>query len=288
LIRRWAENKGHTTTITMATQTVSALSKTTTNSRAQRGEGFDLRGRQHRIAREQNDQRESEEARKRNEELLGRRLAALSEKYIQELDRQEGVEGGKRKGGGGRKGGRGMPLPLFGGGGGVKVDTEGVQFRSNEEALPQRRYPKAPRKRQTQQRRPAGAEFDATAAAFGPALCSSGPAPKLPVIWGPGMNPPPSSKTANPEPKKEQEQTEGVATDPAAAAPKQPSPINYAAMAAKPPTPPRPQTPDDQPTITPLATTAPTNDVWGAETDEEDDDDEPGEAIQPGQAWGSV
>jgi len=256
-------------------------------TRAPRGEGFDLRGRQHRIAREKNNQRETKEAQKRNEELIGRRLQALSKKYTEELDRQE-EEGQKRKGG------RGMPLPLFGGGGGVKVDTEGVQFRSNEEALPTRWYPKAPRKQQTQRRRPTGETFDATAAAFGPALCGSGPAPapKLPVIWGPGMNPSPfpPSKTDNPEPKKEQEQTKEAYTDPATATVKQPSPINYAEMAAKLPTLPRPQTPEDLPTITPLASTAPTNDVWGAETDEDDDDDddELGEEIQPGQVWGSV
>lgn len=290
LIRRWAESKGHITTITMASQTSATAfpqknqsqrsqTKSKDYTRAPRGEGFDLRGRQRRIAREQNDQRKSKEAQKRNEELIGRRLQALSEKYIQELDRQE--EEGKK-----RKGGRGMPLPLFGGGGGVKVDTEGVQFRSNEEALPTRRYPEAPRKQQTQRRRPVGAEFDATAAAFGPALCGSGPAlaPKLPVIWGPGMNPPPPPKSKNVEPK-EPKQTETAA---AALPAKQPSPINYAAMTAKPPTPSRSQTPNDLPTTTPLATATPTNDVWGAETDEDDDDDDMDEKILPGQAWGSV
>lgn len=262
--------------------------KTKANARASRGEGFDLRGRQRRIARERDDRRETGEAQKRNEELIGRRLEALSEKYIQELDRQEEEGGGQRKGGGGgRKGGRGMPLPLFGGGGGVKVDTEGVQFRSNEEALPMRQYPKAPRKQQAQRRRPAGAEFDATAAEFGPALCGSGPAaapapaPKLPVIWGPGMNPPPPAK------KEPEKQTEPEQTEPEQTPTKQPSPINYAAMAAKPPTPPRPHTPDHPPPTAPLANLAPANDVWGAETDEEDNDDL-GEELQPGQAWGSA
>lgn len=254
--------------------------KTKANARVPRGEGLDLRDRQHRIAREQNDRRESEEARKRNEELLGRRLEALSAKYKRrDGDQQEGEGGEQRKGGGrGRKGGRGVAVPLFGGGGGVKVDTEGVQFRSNAEALPPRRFPKAPRKQQTQRRRPAGAEFDATAAAFGPALCGSGPprAPKLPVIWGPGMNPPPPAKT-------EPEQTEN-AVEAAALPAKQTSLTNYAAMAAKPPTPPRPQTP---PTTTPLADPAPANDVWGAETDEDDDDDF-GAPLEEGQAWGSA
>jgi len=252
-------------------------SQTKIQPRAPRGEGFDLRGRQRRIAREQNDLRETKEAQKRNEELLGRRLAALSEKYKQrdETDQQEG-EGEQRKGrgGGGRKGRRGVAVPLFGGGGGVSVDTEGVQFRSNAEALPPRRYPKAPRKQQTQQRRPPGQAFDATAAAFGPALCGSGPAPapKLPVIWGPGMNPPPPPKP-KPEPEPEREPT-----PPAPAVTGQ-----WAAVAAKPPTPPRPQTPEHPP---PLA--APTNDVWGAETDEEDDDEDIWASLEEGQPWGSV
>lgn len=257
-------------------------SKTKTNTQAPHGEGFDLRGRQHRIAREQNDRRESEEVRKRNEELLGRRLEALSAKYKQRnADQQEGEGGEKRKGGGrGRKGGRGVAVPLFGGGGGVQVDTEGVQFRSNEEALPMRQYPKAPRKQQTQRRRPVGAEYDATAAAFGPALCGSGPAPapKLPVIWGPGMAPPPPPKP-EPEPEPEREPT-----PPAPAVTGQ-----WAAIAAKPPAPPRPQTPEHPPPpshTTPLA--APTNDVWGAETDEEDDDEDIGAPLEEGQAWGSV
>lgn len=254
--------------------------KTKTNARRTRGEGLDLRERQRRMAREQNDRRESEEARKRNEELLGRRLEALSKKYKQRDDDQQ--EGGKGR----RKGGRGVAVPLFGGGGGVKVDTEGVQFRSNAEALPQRRYPKAPRKQQTHRRRPAGAEFDATAAAFGPALCGLGPprAPKLPVIWGPGMNPPPPTKIENPEPKMAPQRTEN-AVETAASPAKKSSPINYASMAAKPPTPPRPQTP---PSTTPLADPAPTNDVWGAETDEDDDDEDFGASLEPGQAWGSV
>ena len=274
----------------MATQTVTALpkkqhSQTKSNARMPRGEAFDLRGRQHRIAREQNDWQESEDAKKQNEELLGRRLVALSEKYKHQDDGQQEGKEDKR-----RKSRRGVTVPLFGGGGGVKVDTEGVQFRSNEEVLPMRRYPKAPQKQQTQRRRPAEATYDGTAAEFGPSLCKSGPAPKPPVIWGPGMNPP------SPPKNKEREPTENAA--PVAATIAVPTPAapvvttNYAAMAAKPPTTLRPQTPNHLPPTIPLADSTPTNDVWGAETDNDDDDDDDDDddlkELKHGRAWGSL
>lgn len=253
------------------TTTTTTNTSNTAERKPRRGAGFDMSERQHRN-QHRNERREQNKAERA---LDGQRKEAEVDSYLRALA-QEYL---KRDGSGDdaadlTKSRR--PRPVAFAGSGLRrtaaARPEGVQYRSNEEALPSRagwggdrnrnRSPKRKNKGKGKQEGEGGKgaapkpkravapapEFDATALSFGPSLAPAA-APALPKIWGPGMPKP------APAPKLEPI-TEVIPTGPT--------------------------TPDGPP---PAAIAG----VWGDESDDDDDDDAADAApLAAGQAWGDM
>lgn len=240
--------------------------------------GYDMSARQHRIRRQEADRAEAAADKQRREEVLGGYLKNLSERYSEAAKQEQADAAAAETPKTGKGGKRPRAVPLMGSGLQLKsgVQVDGLSYRSNEEALPSRyqgRRNKSPRNKGKNGKSAAARtqpEYDATALDFGPSLGTA--APKLPVIWGAGMpkpQPPPKAEpTAEPAEARESE-----------VAPKATS--GYAAAAASPP---KPNTPPPAPAPTPVA---PENDVWGADSDD-DEDGADVTPLQPGQAWGDM
>ena len=239
--------------------------------RKHRGTGFDLSARQGRMREQEGRRAESRRDGERRDEAVGAYLKHLSSKYLAANPVEEDGEQ-TNKGNGKRR-----PTPIAFAGSGLQrrgaVQAEGLEYRSNEEALPSRhdgkrnRSPKA-KKSVAKRVQP---EYNATAAEFGPSLGTAKPRP--PAIWGAGMPPPQAPpkmepiQETQPETKKEEVQEGGGG--------------GYAAAAAAPPPVPA------APTHTPATPPPPANDVWGDE-DSDDDEDVNFAELKPGQAWGTA